>query len=73
MKLRNILNEDEQFETALQVLAEHLVREADLDYLYDGGATVEDIAGELLEGRWTDMLGDKIVDLLHEEVRKHKS
>ena len=64
MKMREVLTESSQFRPALKVIAAELVANAnpqDLDY------DVNEIAADMVEGRWIEMLKDEIVDLLMEK------
>ena len=64
MKLQEVLTESTQFRPALKVIAAELAAEVDSQQLdYD---SVDDVASDLVQGRWIEMLKDEIVDILIE-------
>jgi len=57
-------NEDSGFRQAIATIADDLVRGVNLLGIQRGEVTADDVADELLQGRWREMLKDQIVDRL---------
>ena len=57
------------YRLSIKGLARFLAEEADLTEFKAGEVSAEDVAAELIEGRWLNDLSDAIVDHLNKEKK----